>query len=114
MPFTGGFGQESVTGNMAKFFGNRVHPTIGLFAKGMNAALGGQDRFGTLDQTLQSTMPMYISDLAELAKSDNTVAQILGIPMSVLLSAGAQDYSGKFNDPVFIPQEYDFNLGGKK
>jgi hypothetical protein len=94
----------------ADYVYNQLNPSLRFIADMLGATQ--EEPFDLTDQTLQQILPMYVTDIAEAAAGDMTVANFfapllrataLGIPGSI--GFGSQTYGGRggFNKPEVTP-----------
>lgn len=108
--FGKGYKPATRMSTLTDFATNRLHPTAKMAYDLLNVTQGQPFHVG--DKIAQMAMPMYASDLIQVAKDNPDLAPI------ILGAAGAgmgtQDYDkGSFGKPVFIPEKYDLTIGGK-
>lgn len=105
----GGGPYDQTRGSVATQFGmNKLHPMLRYF---IDSAFASQDTpFHVFDRTAQLALPMMAADLLEIAKEEPDLLPMLAPLASA--GMGAQFYEkGSFNEPAFVPSEFDINLG---
>lgn len=109
--FGKGFKPETIGSDVANFAFNRLHPTARYLADAFSGTQKTPFHMG--DRTMQLAAPMFASDIAQAAKDDPSLLQILGVGGLSGTGAGVQTYSKKFGDPTFLPEKKDINIGAK-
>lgn len=93
-----------------EFMANKLHPVARLAYDIMNAGRNNPVSLG--DRTMQLALPMFTQDLMQAAQEEPELGAIIA-PLSSV-GFGTQSYEpGSFGKPVFIPPQYDVQVGGR-
>lgn len=108
--FGKGYKPNTRLSTLTDFAANRLHPTAKFAYDLLNVT--EKQPFHVGDKIVQLALPMYMNDLAQVAKENPDLTPvILGLSGAGM---GSQTYDkGSFGKSVFIPEKYDLNIGAK-